>query len=77
MAEDEIAAASLLTLRLRKLASLASVLRRGSLKEVSMKSQRRHTNLLAGLVFIPYLLAATCVAQSLPAPRTVDLSAFA
>jgi len=74
MAEDEIAAASLLTLGLRRRASLASV-RRGSLKEVSMKSQRRHTNLVAGLLFIPYLFAATCVAQSLPAPRTVDLSA--
>ena len=40
-----------------------------------MKSQRRHTNLVAGLLFIPYLFAATSVAQSLPAPRTVDLSA--
>lgn len=40
-----------------------------------MKSQRRCTNLLAGLLFIPYLIAVTCGAQSLPAPRTVDLSA--
>jgi dienelactone hydrolase len=40
-----------------------------------MKSLRRHSKLVAGLLFIQYLLAVTCAAQSLPAPRTVDLTA--